>query len=240
MKTSDFLRNGKRKTMQVCLSCLLFCIPPFLSAIAAVSVIDVNPADLNSITKIENEQWIYEDYNETHLVPYTSHDGWGIVNSNGGYFDKKVTFNDVTPNTSYFFHFYVTNTTPWNWSDYHFEFWDPTFTTRIKDIPLSSLQFPLYSDQFGNKGLVARDGVSGTVAEFWTTNQGDIHGIGEEGYYRIELDLYDFYNAPNGSFGLRQVATAVPEPGTYMLMGLGALLIGGFVLKNKKSSLPVG
>ena len=60
-----------------------------------MSITDVNTGDLNTITSVTHPStvlhYINEDYNETHLVPFPSHDGYAIVNATGGFFDKVVT-----------------------------------------------------------------------------------------------------------------------------------------------------
>lgn len=229
MKKLTILSTRTGKTLFIGLLCLLLSIAGHVQS-ETITITDLDTTDDNIITKIENEQWIYEDYNEKFLVPYPSHDGMGIVNSKGGFFDKKVDYTDVTDNTIYYFHFYITNTTPFNWSDYHFEFWNSDFTARLANFPLEAV-YGLFSDQFSNKALVGKGGVANSVAEFWAPGS---HDIGETGYYRLQIALYDIFDVASGSFGIRQVATTTPEPATMLLLGSGLIGIVGVRRKFKK------
>lgn len=204
--------------------------------VPSIHVTDVNTADANSITAqnfdgTNRTLTVGEDYNEKFLLPYPSHDGWAVVNSNGGYFDKVVTLNGIAqPGTvpNYSFNFSITNTGPYTWSDYHFEFWNPTFTQRLASFPVDPAA--LTSTIFNNSALAPRGGVPSTVAEFWAPNW---QSTGQTGEYTLSVNLAGLVDQNgNGSFGIRQVATTVPEPETYamLLAGFGVL---GFMARRK-------
>ncbi|MBC8234322.1 hypothetical protein H8E77_32635 [bacterium] len=124
------------KAIKLLLTCLVISLF-IIGQVGAIDVVDVYNDDLNEITGISQVPGIlevYEDYNETHLISYPSHDGWAIVNHRDEFFDKVVTVNPLDMAlwpSSWQFDFIVENTTPYVWSDYHLEFWDETFTTTL-------------------------------------------------------------------------------------------------------------
>jgi hypothetical protein len=226
MTTLSTSSRGLRKTLRFGFLALLLSVAPTVQANAAiVSITDQNPLDSNSISSSLYDDGtktltVNEDYNETHTIPYTSHDGRAVVNSANQFFDKVVNYTGAVSGDTSTLQFNVTNTTPWKWSDYHIELWNSDFTTRYTTISLSDYS----TNQFGNK-----DYTNGVVS-FWD-NPPVSHDPLETGTYSISTDLYAINGTANGTLGIRQVAT-VPEPGTVMLLGIGAL--GMFGVKNAK------
>ena len=212
--------QGLRKTLRYGLLALLLSVAPMGQANAAITVTDLY-ADNNTITGQLNPDpnvTVFEDYNELTRIPYPSHDGYAIVNSSYQYFDKLVTYTGATSGTSSQLLFQVYNSTPWAWSDYHIELWDSTFTTRLTTLSVTS----------GNDQFTSSNNVGGVIS-FYAPGS---HNSLETGNYWITTDLYAINGTADGQFGIRQVATTVPEPGTIMLMGIGAL--GMFGVKNAK------
>ena len=69
------------------------------------------------------------------------------------------------------------NTGPYSWSDYHIEFWDPTFQDRLDLTPACS----------GASDLIfENEAFNGTMVEFWAPEWQD---PGEENASYIILDL---------------------------------------------------
>lgn len=208
----------------------------------AFLVTDMDTSDANIITSQEflittpenlPVYQVAEDYNERYLVPYPSHDGNGIVNQQGGFFDKIVDLEGtdgwITLN------FQVTNTSPYVWSDYHFEFWqldqNREFQTLLTSFPLRA--FPGDAGHFQQPGwrndIFQNSGFDGSILSFWSPLW-QAPGQTNDFFLTVNLDeLRD--NAGNDitSFGIRQVATT-PEPSILALLGISWM---GFALARR-------
>ena len=204
-----------------CVACLV------LSGQAtAMSIVDVNPGDLNIITgQAEddgiNELMVFEDYNETHLIPYPSHDGYAIVNPALGYFDKVVSYTADDLDGAWALDFRVTNTSPYCWSDYHFEFWNAGFTDRLN---LSGVIDDWDNDIFQNSSF------DGSTLKFWAP---DWQCPGEMNEFVIYVNNLGNVGGGGGTFGIRQVATTIPEPLTMLGLFAGVSALGGYLRRRR-------
>lgn len=174
----------------------------------AISIKDFYTNDLNTINPDPtygsgNTLTVLENYGETYLIPYPSHDGYAIVAAdptyNHNFFDKVVT-----PDSSGAVQitFVVTNTGPYTWSDYHFEVFGSAVLNAASD------------DVFLNKS------VSSAGAQFWAPN------------WVAPLETVTFVLNLTGAqadldFGIRQIATT-PIPGAVWLLGGGLAGLLGF------------
>ena len=210
-----------------------------VSRAGVVSVTDLNLADQMSITGIPvntaNGITINESYGESTLIPYNSQypilpdaDPYAIVTPQSTYFDKVVGYTGMTQGQSFEFDFQITNNTPYKWHDMHFEIWNVDFTQRLQ-APWT-LPDPLATDQF--TGLDLHTDV-GTFYSF--PGSGESHDPLETGTYILRMELYAFNSTEDGSFGLRQVATATPEPGTLAIFGIGCGM--AMVARRRRSRL---
>ncbi|MBC8233906.1 PEP-CTERM sorting domain-containing protein [bacterium] len=222
------------KAIKLLLTCLVISLF-IIGQVWAINVVDVYDDDLNEITGIDVSPGtveVFEDYNETHLIPYPSHDGYAVVNHRDEFFDKVVTVNpsDIGMTAVWNFDFIVENTTPYVWSDYHFEFWNETFSTPIA--------FPSVFAWDG--GIFTNSALNGNVLEFWAPgwqNPGDTNTFHMQiDLFILGLDLGFSPFAEQYSFGIRQVATTVPEPGTILLLGFGLLGLAGYGIHRKKKN----
>lgn len=267
---------------------------------SAMSITDRNVADLNVIIATAeddalNELLIQEDYNENDLVGYPSHDGMAVVDTDQAgivWFDKVVSFTAGDLDGRWALDFRVHNTTPWCWSDYHFEFWNDDFTQKLVDFPLEDwsndifrnsaypgprggggvLEFWAASPPAWLGGDADRDGdvdiddASAVVGNFQTTGmgwaQGDFDGDSDVDIDDAGILLLNFgrsYQSPDwqcpsqtnqfvlifdpslvnagqpGSFGIRQVATTVPEPLTLAGVFGGVAGLGAYLRKRRKA-----
>jgi hypothetical protein len=187
---------------------------------------------------------VFENYGEEYLTPYSSHDGYAIVNKDGKFFDKVVTFTDddldkccckngcYTDPGIWAFEFQVHNTSPYAWSDYHFELWDETFTNRYQN---PALLIGWSSNIFQNSSL------DDSILQFWAPDWQD---PSETNTFLLYMDLNKFAcgcdctcgdnpctcgcTCDVRAFGIRQVATTVPEPATMVLLGSGLLGAAAF------------
>ena len=197
--------------------------------VGAMSITDLDTSDSNTITDqhynppdefVEPTLWVWEDYGETVVIPYDSHDGGAVVNEQLGYFDKVIAFSDEDAtsfnNPAELDFFEVRNSTPYTWSDYHFEFWSEDFTERLADFPLEYLSnYSLFTDM----------SFDGSVLTYWG-------GAGVAPGATVEFLMFPNLSQINGrqagAFGIRQVATTqppdlIPEPCTLSLLALGGL-----------------
>ena len=175
------------------------------------------------------------------LVPlYPDSGDKAIVTASGTYFDKVVTYTGFNSGDLFEFEFQILNDTAacYDWRDYHFEIWNDDFTARqqapwASPNPNSGNLPTLASDQF--TGLVIHPNVA-TFHSF--AGSGERHEYGVVGTYTLRMELYSFNNTGAGSFGLRQVATtAVPEPGSMAIFGLGVSLVVAARRKRVQSKL---
>lgn len=205
---------------------LWFLIVLSVVSVRALTVTDVYPNDLNEITGLaitSGKAVLLEDYNETYRVPYPSHDGYAIVNKDGKYFDKVFTFdsNDLN-NPTWELDFMIKNTTPYDWSDYHFEFWDKDFQNRYDKFPLVEYSSTVFQN----------DRFDGKVLEFWAPGWQQSNSTET---FVLKIDLakidQDLGGQGYGSFGIRQVATTVPEPTSMLLVG--SALAGLFLARKR-------
>ena len=212
------------KKMLFCLVGAFLCFT-LANAANAITVTDVYPLDMNHIQdviSIPGAVTVNEDYNEDDLIPYTSHDGWAVVNieSPVQFFDKVVDLeSDPTPLINFVFK--VLNTSPYKWSDYHFEFYDDTFTTPLPFYvqTASSTEF-----SFVDPGGFFIPGIYSSV-NFWN---GEVAN-GEIVIFQLTLDNVIFSPKLPQSFGIRQIATTnVPVPAALLLLGSGLIGFAGF------------
>jgi len=192
---------------------LVFMVYFLVCQVQAWIVTDVYQNDLNIITSASQdnskaEYLITEDYNEFHLIPYPSHDGYAIVNRDKNFFDKVFTFDndDLNNNSIWLLDFRVHNTSPYVWSDYHFEFWNADFTQRYQTFPLLDWSSSIFMNSYFN----------GSVLEFWAP---DSQGPCETNQFLLKINIGSI-TCPT-SFGIRQVATTIPEPSCFLLLGIG-------------------
>ncbi len=180
--------------------------------VQAITVTDRWTDDLNFITGIDQDDanstlTIFEDYNEDNRIPYPSHDGFAVVDNDPGepvrFFDKIIDLAGASGD--WMFQFRVHNTTPWNWSDYHFEFYDANF---LNPLDISNILFG-----WSNTVIFQNSAQNNNELQFWAPAH---HLAGQTADYRLLLHTN---NLPT-TFGIRQIAT-VPEPATLALMCLG-------------------
>ncbi len=204
------------------------------SSAQAIVITDRWPGDLNTITgTVQNNAaqtfTVFEDYNEDNLIPYPSPNGYAVVDQDPGepvhYFDKII---DLQGEQGFWrFDFEVLNTSPFLWSDYHFEFWDATFTNPIGGIlvdVIGDLIFPIDQAMFQPDAIWFFDPQH-------CANPVNCQAPGQINVYSMILDLTAAQIDFNGSFGIRQIATT-PEPASLALMC--TCLAGiGFVRRRK-------
>ena len=199
-----------------------------------ITLTDVNIMDAMSITSqtgMASGVTVAETYAESTLIPYTGlvpiqpdAGQLAIVTPGHTYFDKIVNFSGFTSNEIGLMTFQITNSTPHDWLDYHFEIWNTSFTVREQApwvFPNSpNFTLPLVSDQF--TGLSINPNV-GSVFSF--PNSGERHEVGVTGIYTLRMELFSFANTGAGQFGLRQVATTTPEPASMAIFGIGGSVL---------------
>jgi hypothetical protein len=170
-----------------------------------------------------------EDYNEDNLVPYPSPDGYAVVNEAGDpgcpagtdscYFDK--IFNLEGETGIWEFRIGVFNDSPFDWSAYHFEFYDAEFLASLDNILID-----------------AQNGIFPTVEMMpdavWFSGGTQLAGPEFlQNLVSLTVNLDEI--GPGGSFGIRQIATtSVPEPSTLALFSFGLAGLGLSRRKMKK------
>ncbi|MGK7945757.1 MAG: PEP-CTERM sorting domain-containing protein [Microcystaceae cyanobacterium] len=174
-----------------------------------------------------------ETYGEDNLIPYTGFGGgFAIVDTditgNPLYFDKTLTITDfdVTPQTepepetSKSWVFNVQNTTPFAWSDYHFEFETGALTT-----------LGITENEVLVAGSPATITIVGDTISLTDLTVGTTPGVDDILEVRIFTDFTSVNT--NDTFGVRQIATtSTPEPSA--ILGLLAVSsIGALVGRQK-------
>mgnify|MGYP001819180538 FL=1 len=208
------------------------CFLLFSNQAQAILITDRWLDDQNTIrfsTQDDINQIFYweEDYNEDNLIPYPSTNGYAVVNAPGNpgcpagteacYFDKVMTLEGETG--IWEFQVGVFNTSPFDWSDYHIEFYDPSFQQPI-DNALLDVQNGIFSVVEVMPNAVWFSGGTQYSGPMYLQN-----------LITITADLDPFGGV--GSIGIRQVATT-PEPTTLALLSLG--LVGlGFARRRTKA-----
>jgi len=210
----------------------VFCLLLFSSQAQAILITDRWSGDQNTITYSFQDDYnqIFhweEDYNEDNLIPYPSTGGYAVVNAPGNpgcpagteacYFDKVMTLEGETG--IWEFQVGVFNTSPFDWSDYHIEFYDPLFQQPI-DNALLDVQNGIFSVVEVMPNAVWFSGGTQYSGPMYLQN-----------LITITADLNPFGGV--GSIGIRQVTTT-PEPTTLALLSLG--LVGlGFARRRTKA-----
>ena len=208
------------------------CFLLFSSQAQAILISDRWAGDQNTIrflTQDDINRIFYweEDYNENNLIPYPSSVGYAVVNAPGDpgcpagteacYFDKIITLEGETG--IWKFQAAVFNTSPFDWFDYHLEFYDPLF------------QQPL-----DNALLDVQNGIFPVIEVMpnavWFSGGTQFSGpMYLQNLITITADLDPFGGV--GSLGIRQVATT-PEPTSLALLSLGLAGLG-FARRKKKA-----
>ena len=185
----------------------------------AILITDRWPGDLNTITfslQDDINQIFYweENYSEDNLTSYHSDDVNAVVNTPNEqgcpegtevcYFDKVLTLEGEEG--IWEFQIVVINTSPFDWSGYHFEFYDPLFQHPLDNelLDVISATFPVIEVM---PNAVWLSGATMTFIDLITLT--------------ADLDP----SGGVGSIGIRQVAT-IPEPSTLALICLGLAGIG--------------
>lgn len=218
-KQAGFAGIWRRKPLQIAILCLSMCAMGSVQA-ASISIVDVNTGDLNTIVSSSqdgNKLLVNENYAERYTVPYDSHDGNAVINEFDGYFDKKITITGWDPNVNITLKFAVANLTQWSWSDYHFEFWNDSFTQRL-DLNVIDAN----NDIFSNEKIDAK------MVTFWAPAW---QQVGQTGNYSLTF-APDLSGLGTQTFGIRQVAT-VPEPETYAMLLAGLGILGALGRRRK-------
>ena len=209
----------RKLSSMIWVCCFLLCS----NQVQAILVTDRWQEDLNSMTGFGQNDATQllavgpENYGEDNLVSHPSPDGFAVVNqfpdpgcpAGTCWFDKIFMVEPDDPLGTWQFNFVVINTSPFVWSDYHFEFYDATFTTQIGGILVDAVDNLIFANQ---DIMLNPDKVrySGGDQQTGVTN-------------RFSL-LVNLETAP-AQFGIRQIAT-VPEPTTLALLSLGLAGLG--------------
>jgi hypothetical protein len=196
------------------------------------SVTETNYMDMNMVynqaNDVSGQFYIAEDYGEDNLVPYNGNTGIADTDisscpSGTCYFDI-VLMRDLPyyGSTTQFF-WGINNVTSETWTDFHLEFWDSSFQSRLTNVPLLSLN----SHDFNNSSF------DGSTIDF-TSPWHDIMP-----WSTISIDFTLNVDQMPLQFGIRQVATVgavVPEPisSTLFLVGGATLGLRRFRKKFKK------
>jgi hypothetical protein len=243
LKTSADFNGGEklRKNLLAFFVVVLFVGMIFLAPAQALLVQDRWTDDLNTVSignMTNNSVIINEVYGEDNLVAYTSLGGigeFGVVDNDAGepvhYFDKIFTLeqsdfesgwlsrDNLTDGIMRFAGILNSNNTPFEWTDYHFEFWNADFTQRL-DWEATNLGGPAGSQSAAGPGYV----------DFWDLD------VATSPATTLQFRLNDIDSGSGAGyvFGIRQVATTVPVPGAIWLLCSGLLGLLGIRRKMKK------
>ena len=196
------------------------CFFVFSSQAHAILITDRWLGDKNTITISTqddfNQIFYWEEvYGEDNLVHYSPADVNAVVNApdspgcpaatDACYFDKVLTLEGEVG--IWEFQIVVINTSPFDWSGYHFEFYDPLFQQPQGNntlLDVKNATFPVIEVM---PNAVWLSGGTQTFLNLVTVT--------------ADLDL----TGGVGSIGIRQVATT-PEPATLALLSLGLAVLG--------------
>jgi hypothetical protein len=173
-------------------------------------------------------------YGADTLAPFPSQGGYAVLTGAGEPFDltlQLATFDDDPGNTwdQLYVTLNVVNDSPFDWSDFHVEFYDATFTQKLGltllQVGVGSTTYPYFTnvvfDQSSNYG-----DFGGAELHFSSTT--NTQGIGESNQISFRWDWgnpLDAY-AIGDTIGIRLIATTVPEPAAtaLLLAGVAGLL----------------
>ena len=212
----------KKMSLMIWLCCFLL----VFSQAQAILITDRWVGDQNTVRfsdqdKIGQIFYWEEDYNEDNLTPYAASYGYAVVNVTGDpgcpagthscYFDKISNLEGETG--IWEFRIGVFNDSPFDWSGYHLEFYDAAFQASFDNILID-----------------AQNGTFATVEimpdAVWFSGGTQLAGTGFlQNLVSLTVNLDEI--GPEGSFGIRQIATtSVPEPASLALLSLGLIGLG--------------
>jgi hypothetical protein len=198
---------------------LLCCFLLFSGTAHAILITDRWPGDLNTIGSVSQDDFNHiffweENYSEDNLTHNQTGESHAVVNSPDEpgcpagtqpcYFDKVLTLEGEEG--IWDFQIAVINTSPFDWSGYIFEFYDPLFQQPLDNalLDVTSATFPVIEVM---PNAVRLSGAKLTFIDLITLT--------------ADLDP----SGGVGSIGIRQIAT-VPEPAILALLCLGFAGVG--------------
>jgi hypothetical protein len=242
MKMLKNSTSGLRRSLGLGLVALALSIVPAgqASAVTSISISDYGTADGMAITGYANfdpQQLIVSEtvtLNNSKIVSSAAltgaHDPYMIVRTDGSYFKKivDVTGVDLGPGGDVItLHFDVLNHTGADWSDYHLRF----YSVDANDIWTPFNGVPYKTTASDQLGIMSWTGFQANYTP-GSVPVVQSHENGVTGYYEISGDI-SLLGQKNVRLGIEQVpTTAVPEPNSAMLLGIGGL-IGAVMLRRK-------